>query len=239
MPDFSHRSRELEIMDDFHLDEKALQPVLLELDTINRLLGGYAVFYDAFQQMDYPQNLHICDWGCGGGDTLIKLAKWARRKNLDWTFTGIDATPATVYFARENTKYYHEISIELGDVLSQTHPPKTCDVVISSLFTHHFADEDWVKLIRQKTTAAKKAVIINDLHRHPFAYYAIKWLTRFLSKSYMVRHDAPLSVLRGFTRKELILLLKKAGIQSYTLRWKWAFRWQLIIYIDKEKSVSA
>lgn len=239
MPDFSHRSRELEIMDDFNLDEKALQPVLLELDTINRLLGGYAVFYDAFEQINYPQNLHICDWGCGGGDTLIKLAKWARRKNLNWRFTGIDATPATVYFARENTKKYAEISIESGDVLSETHPPKTCDVVISSLFTHHFADVEWVELIQNKMASAQRAVIINDLHRHFFAYYAIKILTRFLSRSYMIRHDAPLSVLRGFTRNELILLVKKAGVKNYTLRWKWAFRWQLIIYTNKEKAVSA
>jgi hypothetical protein len=46
----------------------------------------------------------------------------------------------------------------------------------------------------------------------------------------MVKHDGPLSVLRGFKKSELIGVLQKAGIESYSLKWKWAFRWQLIIH---------
>jgi hypothetical protein len=72
-------------------------------------------------------------------------------------------------------------------------------------------------------------IVVNDLHRHWLAYHAIKILTRLFSKSAMVKYDAPLSVLRGFTRGELADILKKAGIVQYTLKWKWAFRWQIII----------
>jgi hypothetical protein len=46
----------------------------------------------------------------------------------------------------------------------------------------------------------------------------------------MVKHDSKLSVLRGFTREELEQLLSKAGITNYQLKWKWAFRWQLILF---------
>jgi hypothetical protein len=46
----------------------------------------------------------------------------------------------------------------------------------------------------------------------------------------MVKYDAPLSVQRAFKRNELELILEKAGIMNYKLRWKWAFRWQLIIF---------
>jgi hypothetical protein len=46
----------------------------------------------------------------------------------------------------------------------------------------------------------------------------------------MVKYDAPLSVLRGFSRNEWLDLLRKAGISRFSLKWKWAFRWQLIIY---------
>ena len=45
----------------------------------------------------------------------------------------------------------------------------------------------------------------------------------------MVRFDAPLSVRRAFTRAELEHIMAEAGITTYHLRWKWAFRWQLII----------
>jgi hypothetical protein len=45
----------------------------------------------------------------------------------------------------------------------------------------------------------------------------------------MVKYDAPLSVLRAFRKKELIGILQAAGITRYTLRWMWAFRWQIIV----------
>jgi hypothetical protein len=45
----------------------------------------------------------------------------------------------------------------------------------------------------------------------------------------MVKFDAPLSVLRGFSRHELVSILSQAGITHYKLRWRWAFRWQLVI----------
>jgi hypothetical protein len=71
---------------------------------------------------------------------------------------------------------------------------------------------------------------INDLHRHPFAYYSIKWLTGLFSKSYLVKNDAPLSVLRGFKRKELEMFNVQCSILNARLKWKWAFRWLLIAY---------
>jgi len=103
--------------------------------------------------------------------------------------------------------------------------------VISSLFTHHFEDETWVELIKKMMYASKKAVIINDLHRHPLAYYSISFLTSLFSKSPMVKHDSKISVLRSFTRLELENLLQKAGAKNYTIKWMWAFRWQVIIYV--------
>ena len=105
-----------------------------------------------------------------------------------------------------------------------------CDVVISTLFTHHFDDKSWIELITNMYFSARKAVIINDIHRHSLAYYSINFLTGLFSKSEMVKNDAGLSVLRSFKKSELISLLSQAGIRNYKIRWKWAFRWQVIIY---------
>jgi hypothetical protein len=44
-----------------------------------------------------------------------------------------------------------------------------------------------------------------------------------------VKYDAPLSVLRAFKKRELISVLAQAGVEKYSLKWKWAFRWQLVI----------
>ena len=122
------------------------------------------------------------------------------------------------------------MSFILKDVLKDEFNENEFDFVISSLFTHHFEDEKWSILIKKMMHSSKKAVIINDLHRHPLAYYSIGILTQLFSKSPMVKHDSKVSVMRSFKKKELETLLEKAGAKNYTIKWMWAFRWQVIIY---------
>ncbi|MEM6700748.1 MAG: SAM-dependent methyltransferase, partial [Bacteroidota bacterium] len=109
-----------------------------------------------------------------------------------------------------------------------------CDIIHASLFTHHFTQDELFGLFQQFKTQAKLGIIINDLHRHFLAYYSIKWLTHFFSKSDMVKHDAALSVARGFRREELIEILEKAKFRKYQLNWKWAFRWKLVVEMNQK-----
>jgi hypothetical protein len=46
----------------------------------------------------------------------------------------------------------------------------------------------------------------------------------------LVQHDAPLSVARAFRREDWVELLERAGIARYELRWRWAFRWQVVVH---------
>lgn len=230
MPNFSQRCTAIEIMDDFLLPRKEIDPVLGELEIINKRLGGFQVFYDAFKNLKLSNGDSICDWGCGGGDGLKRLNRYFTKRNLRLNFIGIDATTAAIEFAERLNLSEKNISFRCADVLKTDFKPQEFDVVISSLFTHHFEDEDWISLIKKMNQSAKKAVIINDLHRHPIAYYAIGLLTQLFSKSPMVKHDSKLSVLRSFTKSEIKALLKKAEITHYSIKWMWAFRWQIIIY---------
>lgn len=230
MPDFSLRSQELEIMDNFLLDHSQIDGALDELEIINTWLGGYQVSLNALKKLKPKDQIYICDWGCGGGDLLRKISHWAKSQDIRLKLTGVDATQAAVEYAVAKSVSYPEINYVLADVLAETDKLPVCDVVISCLFTHHFDNESWIKLISNMHNSARKAVIINDLHRHWLAYYSINVLTGFFSRSKMVKHDARLSVLRSFSKAELINLLKQAGIKNYKIRWMWAFRWQLIIY---------
>lgn len=230
MPDFSQRSTKEEIMDNFALDHQEIDPVLQELEIINKLLGGFSVFYDAFDKIKLSDGDTISDWGCGGGDSLKVLDKYFKKRNLAINFIGIDATPSTIEFARKTNQEYQNINFRLADVLAENFRSQEFDVVISSLFTHHFDNDKWVVLIKTMIASSKKAVIINDLHRHWFAFYSIGWLTQLFSKSPMVKHDSKLSVLRSFKRKELENLLQQVGVKNYSIKWMWAFRWQVIIY---------
>ncbi|MGI4019877.1 MAG: methyltransferase domain-containing protein [Janthinobacterium lividum] len=229
MPDFSKRATEAEIMDDFSLSADEIDPLLSGLEMVNQYLGGYNVVFSALKEVSVQQNFHISDWGCGSGDVLRAIHQNAKKKNLNLILTGIDATPAAVNFAnRKNTN--PNISFILADVLSEEVAVLKFDVIISTLFTHHFDDEQWILLIKQMLACSKHIVIIDDLHRHWLAYYGIKLITRIITKSRLARNDGPLSVLKGFKRKELETLLQKAGINNYKIRWMWAFRWQIILY---------
>ena len=159
-----------------------------------------------------------------------ELERLFKKKNLNLKYLGLDATKTAVEFAKHHHLNYQEITFKEVDVLKEKFEENQYNVVISSLFTHHFEDEDWIKLIQRMVFSAKKAVIINDLHRHPLAYYSIAFLTQIFSKSYMVKHDSKVSVLRSFKRQELKNLLALAGVKNYTIKWMWAFRWQIIIY---------
>ena len=230
MPNFNQRSTDPEMMDDFTLGHEVINPIMDELEVVNKLLGGYSVFFDSLKTLILKDGMTISDWGCGGGDSLRVLADWARKKNLKLSFVGVDATASAIEYARQKALAYPEISFIHADVLSENLHANQFDIVISSLFTHHFEDENWIQLIQKMLHCATYAVIVNDLHRHWFAYHSIGLLTKLFSKSPMVKHDSKLSVLRGFTESEISDLLSKAGITNYCLKWKWAFRWQLIIY---------
>ncbi|MDO7844837.1 methyltransferase domain-containing protein [Hymenobacter sp. M29] len=222
-----------ELMDDLTLASDALRQNLDELETINTWLGGYAPVLDALSRLRpyFPAGrpLRVADLGSGGGDTLRQIARWARKKGVAVELTGIDANEFMLEYAADKSQAFPEINYRQFDIFSPGFQSQPYDVLTCSLFCHHFSDEELVTLLRQWQQQAQVAVVINDLHRHWLAYHSIKWLTRLLGGSYLVRHDAPLSVARAFRREDWVALLSQAGIRRYELRWRWAFRWQLVL----------
>lgn len=227
---FKYRSSQKEIMDDLQISSEIGQ-TLKELDVINRRLGGNKVTINALEKIyrreNFPQQITIADLGCGGGDILITIAKWAQKKGIKAELYGIDANPNIIEFAKDHSKNYPEISYKVVNIFSKAFQTQKYDIITCSLFTHHFTNNELVQLFSQVKQQCKY-FIVNDLHRHPFAFYSIKFLTQLFSKSVMVRNDAPISVLRGFIRKELEDILKASDIKKYQINWMWAFRWQLV-----------
>jgi len=143
---------------------------------------------------------------------------------------GFDANPNIINYAINHSKEFKHITFQSTNVFSREFQDQKFDFILATLFMHHFAEEELVTLFSGLKKQAKSAVIINDIHRHPLAYHSIKLLTSLFSRSAMVRFDAPLSVARSFTKPELQRILANSKIAKYSLTWKWAFRWQLIIH---------
>jgi 2-polyprenyl-3-methyl-5-hydroxy-6-metoxy-1,4-benzoquinol methylase len=235
MPDLSTRSQQIEIMDDLNCSGEVVHQTLRELETINKLLGGNYVTINGLNNLlkgrksDEP--FMIGDLGCGGGDILKLIYNWGQKKHINLSLLGIDANSNIIAFAEKNSAAF-PIHFETADIFSATFRQKQFDVVIGTLFFHHFDNAQLTNFLRQMKSQCRIGVVINDIHRHWFAYYSILFLTRLFSRSAMVKFDAPLSVLRAFRKKELKKILSEAGIENYSLRWMWAFRWQIIIRFD-------
>lgn len=229
---FSQRSIGIEIMDDLDCKGEVVNQTLRELEFINRTLGGNQITVTGINDLlkdESQTDLEIVDLGCGGGDMLVLLAKEFSRKNIKARFLGIDANPNIIDYAKSHVQNFSNIKFETTNILSEEFRSKTFDVAIATLFFHHFTSEQLSNIIAKLYSQCRVGIVINDLHRHPLAFYSIKLLTKLFSKSAMVKFDAPLSVLRGFTREEMADILEKAGIKKYSLHWRWAFRWKVII----------
>ena len=226
MPSLAQRSADIELMDDLECSGPLIDVTLRELDVINQWLGGNAILLKAFKRlMKNHDHLHVADLGCGGGDQLRLLSDLAKKSSKKYSFTGIDANPNIVTYAKKNTSDHEDIDYLNADIFSEHTSFSNYHLITATLFYHHFTSEQLIAHLNSLHQEGIRYVIINDLHRHWLAYHSIKWITRLFSSSKMVKHDAPLSVARGFKKKELEDIINKSSGWHFTIRWKWAFRW--------------
>ncbi len=231
MVNFKERSYQPELLDAEDIPFEDIRQNMGELNTVNRFLGGHHITRAGVKKLSGKINnekvLSICEIGCGGGDNLLAIQKWCKQNNIRATFTGIDIKQECILFAQQqnpalNATWIHS---DYAKVDLTTNKP---DIIFSSLFCHHFTEPELEKMLTWMKQNCNKGFFINDLQRHPFAYYSIRLLTGFFSKSYLVKNDAPLSVARGFKRKEWEAIFSAAGIHSYDIQWKWAFRYLIV-----------
>jgi 2-polyprenyl-3-methyl-5-hydroxy-6-metoxy-1,4-benzoquinol methylase len=225
MINLRQRSYQKELLDADDIPFKDIAQNLKELNIINTRLGGHAITLKGLQPFIKDRTAFVvCEIGCGGGDNLFAIHQYCIKKNVPVTFIGIDMNPECIAFAKQQ---YPQLPCQwIGSDYSVVHfGDDKPDIIFSSLFCHHFTDEQLVSMLQWLQQNSRKGFFINDLHRHWLAYYLIKYITKFFSKSYLVKNDACLSVARGFTKNDWKQLFQKAGIENYGIKWKWAFRY--------------
>ena len=178
-----NRSTLPEIMDEFDLQGDDLRQVLRIIDRINAVLGGDRVTINGIKklmrQKRDQQYLKIIDLGCGSGATLRKIADHFKHHPQEIELIGIDANHHTIDIAQELSHEYQNIRYLAEDIFSEDLLSTQCDIAISCLTMHHFKDGQLMTIIQRLLKLSHIGIVINDLHRHEWAYRLFQLYCRF------------------------------------------------------------
>lgn len=237
MIDYKNRSLKKEILDQNNIPFEDIVLNMKELEFINAHLGGHSITINGFRKLlQNKKTVSVCEIGCGGGDNLNSINIFCIKNHIICSFTGVDINKDCIAFAKENLLPSSvpspptNVNFIVSDYRNIDFKNKKPDIIFSSLFCHHFTENELIEMLHWMKNNSTIGFFINDLHRHPAAYHFIKITTRIFSKSYLIKNDAPLSVLRGFKKNEWESIFKNAGIKNYSIKWKWAFRFLIIVF---------
>lgn len=215
--DAAHRSAERELMDDDAVDFETFRGCLVDLARVNRLSLGYRPTLGFLERLrrtrQWPRDraVKIIDVGCGYGDTLREIARWAKARDLQVELVGVDRTPWAARAAAAATPDKMPIAWRTADVFDVS---ADADVVISALFTHHLGDEDVVRFVGWMEAGATLGWFVNDLQRSRVAYDGFKVLSAALRMHRFVRHDGPVSFARSFRADDWRRYTQLAGLAA-------------------------
>lgn len=211
---FAQRAQLSELMDE-PCTYAEFRACLRDLVHVNRTVFSYRPTLNWLEQFtaNSQKPLHIVDVGCGAGDMLRRIERWARRRKMAVRLTGIDRNPFAARAAQEfggANSSVEWVTCEAYDY----QPQVKIDLVISSLFTHHLSDPEIIEFLRWMEKVTARGWFVNDLHRGRTPYYAFKFLANGMRWHRFVRHDGPVSVLRSFSPDDWRRYTDQAGLPS-------------------------
>ncbi len=164
----------------------------------------------------------VLDVGYGDGDMLRRIARWGERRGIAFELVGIDLNPRSEAAARAHTPAGSAIDWRTGDYADLADEP--WDIILSSLVAHHMTHAQLVAFLRFMQDHARVGWLVNDLHRHGFAYRGWPLLAALFRWHPIVRHDGHLSIARSYRPGEWPPILAEAGITDARIHRAFPFR---------------
>lgn len=201
-----------ELMDAPGLAEAEVEDAYRVLRRVNRQLGNLRTIrleFLRFAREDIPgaPGFTALDVGSGSGDIPLALRGLAPGRVARVMALDRDAT--AVHASRRQ-----RLDAVRGDALRLPFADRSIDLVTAVKFAHHFHGPALAVLFGEMARVARHRVVVLDIRRHWVAYWGFRAWSRAFTTNRLVRHDGPLSVLRGFTTEEL--MAETAHIRDYS-----------------------
>jgi SAM-dependent methyltransferase len=219
-PDFSYRAQLIERMDE-PCSRDVLRACLRDIALTNRCTFAYRPllhWLNSVTALIGPLNepLRILDVGSGYGDGLRRIEKWATARRIAVELTGLDLNLDATAIAAEASAASSRIQWVTSDILTYV-PERSPHLVVSSLFTHHLAENQIIQFLRWMETNAELGWFINDLTRAPIPYYLFRAFSKLMRLHHFVQYDGPVSIARSFIPAEWESMSAAAGLSNHSI----------------------
>lgn len=206
----SARSEAPEQMDDASLDLATYAAVLRDLSLVNSLtLAARPTLSFLKRATRSRSHFRLLDVGFGSGDMLRAIRSWTSKRGIEAELVGVDQDERSAPVAIVATPAAMRIDFVTGDYSKISGP---FDFIISSLVTHHMAEQEVVRFLRFMEQNARGGWLVNDLHRQRLAVLLYGLLAVAAAVHPIVRSDGMLSIERSFRPDDWHRLLRQAGI---------------------------
>ena len=191
------------------LPPEAARASLRDLVKLNRYFGGHSALGHALDAAGVGAGdaFTLLDVGSASGDmaaVVLRCFPQARVTCLDYLSAHLAGAAGC-----------HRVA---ADAFRLPFVEGSFDYTFSSLFLHHFTDEEIVWLLREMRRVSRRAVLAVDLHRHPIAYAFVPATRWIFGWDAVTVHDAPASVAAAFRPDELAALARNAGLLAPRVR---------------------
>jgi 2-polyprenyl-3-methyl-5-hydroxy-6-metoxy-1,4-benzoquinol methylase len=214
-PDFSRRVELVERMDE-PCSRDELRACLRDIARTNRWFMAYRPVLHWLDTLRWPPHsgtLRILDVGCGYGDGLRRIERWAREREVSVELTGLDLNPDAAVIAAEASAPESNIKWIASDVFAYV-PEKPIHVVVSSQFAHHLAEADIIRFLQWMEQHTEAGWLINDLSRAAIPYYFFSAFSKLVRLHPFVQYDGPVSIARSFVREDWQKMCVAAGLNT-------------------------
>lgn len=193
-------------MDGEHFDEQLAEDSYNFIVQTNRLFGAYAPIKKFItrlvKQSTSNEPLQIIDVGSGIGDIPNHVSQALISEPHQTHFTCVEYNEHAITMGKKHYSNNSALTFIQADAFSFTPADKTVfDGATACMFLHHLSYDEIGQLINHLSTIVRGRILICDLHRSLLPYLAT-WIWSIFQSS-GVRHDALLSIQKGFTRRDL------------------------------------